>query len=165
VSPGYSSPWAAPKLVWKAVKWLAMKNRPLVIWPRPDPAMVEWGLQLLANCTPERYEVNKGRMVRLAEYSRDCLRDLRATTGIAYDERARGTLQLFRTQKQVDSTGPDRAVLDRFGVAYEMLDREGCIRAEPALALVRDKIAGGLRLPGDETGDCFKFTQALAAMA
>ena len=46
VSPGYSSPWAAPKLVWKAVKWLVMKNRPLVIWPRPDPAMVEWGLQL-----------------------------------------------------------------------------------------------------------------------
>jgi D-amino-acid dehydrogenase len=33
VSPGYSSPWAAPKLVWKAVKWLVMKNRPLVIWP------------------------------------------------------------------------------------------------------------------------------------
>jgi D-amino-acid dehydrogenase len=165
VSPGYSSPWAAPKLVWKAVKWLVMKNRPLVIWPRPDPAMVEWGLQLIANCTAERYEVNKGRMVRLAEYSRNALRELRATTGIAYDERARGTLQLFRTQKQVDSTGPDRAVLDHFGVAYETLDRDGCIRAEPALALVRDKIAGGLRLPGDETGDCFKFTQALAAMA
>ena len=104
-------------------------------------------------------------MVRLAEYSRNALRELRATTGIAYDERARGTLQLFRTQKQVDSTGPDRAVLDHFGVAYETLDRDGCIRAEPALALVRDKIAGGLRLPGDETGDCFKFTQALAAMA
>ncbi|HYR30012.1 MAG TPA: FAD-dependent oxidoreductase, partial [Thermoanaerobaculia bacterium] len=77
VSPGYSSPWAAPKLVWKAVKWLVMKNRPLVIWPRPDPAMVEWGLQLIANCTPERYEVNKGRMVRLAEYSRNALRELR----------------------------------------------------------------------------------------
>ena len=78
------------------------EKRPLVIWPRPDPAMVEWGLQLIANCTAERYEVNKGRMVRLAEYSRNALRELRATTGIAYDERARGTLQLFRTQKQVE---------------------------------------------------------------
>ena len=27
------------------------------------------------------------------------------------------------------------------------------------------KIAGGLRLPGDETGDCFKFTNRLADMA
>jgi D-amino-acid dehydrogenase len=30
---------------------------------------------------------------------------------------------------------------------------------------VGEKIAGGLRLPGDETGDCFKFTQNLARMA
>jgi D-amino-acid dehydrogenase len=56
------------------------------------------------------------------------------------------------------------AILDRFGVTYELLDAEGCIRIEPALGLVRDKIAGGLRLPGDETGDCFMFTNALAAL-
>jgi len=37
-----------------------------------------------------------------------------------------------------------------------------CIQYEPALANVKDKLAGGLRLPGDETGDCYKFTQALA---
>jgi D-amino-acid dehydrogenase len=30
---------------------------------------------------------------------------------------------------------------------------------------VRRKFHGGLRLPGDETGDCFKFTQRLAQMA
>src|SRR5690606_22101175 len=41
----------------------------------------------------------------------------------------------------------------------------GCIAAEPALALLRHKIAGGLRLPNDETGDCFKFTNALADIA
>jgi D-amino-acid dehydrogenase len=35
-------------------------------------------------------------------------------------------------------------------------------RAEPGLAPARHKIAGGLRLPGDETGDCFKFTNRLA---
>ena len=69
VSPGYSSPWAAPGLPFKAVKWLFMKNRPLVIWPMPDPAMVEWGLRLLRNCTAARYELHKSRMVPLAEYS------------------------------------------------------------------------------------------------
>ncbi|WP_029007673.1 D-amino acid dehydrogenase [Azospirillum halopraeferens] len=165
VSPGYSAPWAAPGLLLKAVKWLAMTHRPLVIRPRLDPAMWAWALRLLANATAERYEINKGRMVRLAEYSRDCLRDLRAATGIAYDERARGTLQLFRKQAQLDAVGSDTAVLDRFGVVYELLDRDGCIGAEPGLAAVRDKIAGGLRLPGDETGDCFLFTGALAKLA
>lgn len=47
-------------------------------------------------------------------------------------------------------------------IPYEVLDRDGCVRAEPALAHVRDKIIGGLLTPKDETGDCFKFTNALA---
>jgi D-amino-acid dehydrogenase len=165
VSPGYSAPWAAPGLPLKIIKWLFMKHRPLVIRPMPDPVMWVWGLRLLRNCTPAHYERNKSRMLRLAEYSRDCLKALRADTGITYDERMRGTLQLFRTQHQLDGAAADMAVLDRFGVPYELLDRAGCVLAEPALTRVAHKIAGGLRLPGDETGDCFKFTQALAAMA
>lgn len=165
VSPGYSAPWAGPGVPVKAVKWLLMHHRPLVIRPHLDWRLITWGLAMLRNCTAARYEVNKGRMVRLAEYSRDCLKALRADTGIAYDERMQGTLQLFRTQKQLDGTGADIEVLRRYGVAFELLDRAGCIGAEPALARVADKFVGGLRLPGDETGDCFKFTQRLAQLA
>ena len=165
VSPGYSAPWAGPGVPVKAIKWLLMRHRPLVIWPLADWAMWRWGLAMLANCNARAYDVNKSRMLRLAEYSRDCLRQLRADTGIPYDERAQGTLQLFRTPKQLDATGADIDILRRFGVPFEVLDRDGCLRHEPALARVRDKLAGGLRLPGDETGDCFQFTQQLAAMA
>jgi D-amino-acid dehydrogenase len=50
-------------------------------------------------------------------------------------------------------------------VPYALLDREGCLKMEPALGKVREKIAGGLHFPDDETGDCFKFTQALARLA
>jgi D-amino-acid dehydrogenase len=165
VSPGYSAPWAGPGIPLKALKWAFMRHRPLVIWPKPDPAMWAWGLAMLRNCTAARYELNKSRMMRLAEYSRDCLRELRAEIGIHYDERSLGTLQLFRTQKQLDGTAKDIAILKRYGVPYQVLDRDGCVRYEPALGLVREKIAGGLRLPDDETGDCFKFTQALAKLA
>ena len=165
VSPGYSAPWAGPGVPLKAIKWLAMHHRPLVIRPHVDMAFVAWVLAMLRNCTAARYAINKSRMVRLAEYSRDCLRALRASTGIAYDERMQGTLQLFRTQKQFDGSASDIAVLRESGVAFELLDRAGCIRHEPALAQVRDKFVGGLLLPGDETGDCFKFTQRLAVLA
>jgi D-amino-acid dehydrogenase len=165
VSPGYSAPWAGPGVPLKAIKWLAMQHRPLVIRPHVDAAFIGWVLAMLRNCTSARYAINKTRMVRLAEYSRDCLRALRASTGIVYDERMQGTLQLFRTQKQFDSSAGDISVLRESGVAFELLDRAGCIRHEPALANVRDKFVGGLLLPGDETGDCFKFTQRLAALA
>ncbi|KQW38701.1 D-amino acid dehydrogenase [Rhizobacter sp. Root404] len=165
VSPGYSSPWAGPGVPIKAIKWLLMQHRPLVIRPNIDLNLLRWGVAMLRNCTSARYEVNKSRMVRLAEYSRDCLKALRAETGIHYDERMQGTLQLFRTQAQLDGTAADIAILQRYGVAFELLDRDGCIRHEPALANVREKFVGGLLLPGDETGDCFKFTQNLAQLA
>jgi len=165
VSPGYASPWAGPGVPLKAIKWLLMKHGPLVIRPKLDPAMWLWLVKMLRNCTSARYAVNKSRMIPLAEYSRDCLRALRAEAAIKYDERSRGTLQLFRTQAQLDGTAEDIAVLKQYGVPYELLDRDGCAGAEPALAAVKHKIAGGLRLPQDETGDCHMFTQALAAHA
>jgi D-amino-acid dehydrogenase len=165
VSPGYSAPWAGPGVPLKAVKWLLMRHRPLVIRPLLDAAMWRWALAMLRNCTAARYALNKGRMVPIAEYSRDRLKALREATGITYDERMLGTLQLFRTQKQLDGSAKDVAVLQETGVPYELLDRAGFVKVEPALALTQDKFVGALRLPGDETGDCFKFTQALARLA
>ena len=165
VSPGYASPWAGPGVPVKAVKWLLMTHGPLVIRPKLDPAMWVFMAKMLRNCTNARYAVNKSRMIPIAEYSRDCLRALRAEMGIHYDEESRGTLQLFRKQQQLDHTGGDIAVLKQYGVPYEVLDRTGCIAAEPALAAVKDKFVGGLRLPQDETGDCHMFTQALATRA
>lgn len=165
VSPGYSAPWAAPGIPLKAIKWLFSQHSPLVIRPTADPKQWWWMAQMLRNCTADAYSVNKARMLRLASYSRECFGALRAETGIRYDERTQGTLQLFRTQKQVDDAANDITVLEQCGVPYELLDPSGCIAAEPALARVREKIAGGLRLPNDETGDCFQFTQALAALA
>ena len=165
VSPGYSAPWAGPGVPLKAIQWLLMQQSPLVIKPMLDPAMWRWGLSMLRNCTEARYRINKGRIVRLAEYSRGCLKDLRAETGIDYDQREQGTLQLFRTQKQLDGTTKDIDILKEYGVPYQLLDRAGYLAYEPALADVKHKFIGALRLPGDETGDCFKFTNALAEKA
>lgn len=165
ISPGYASPWAAPDVPRKALKWLFMEHAPLILKPKLDCAMLSWLIALLGNCTARRYVENKARMVRLAEYSRDQLRDVRRATGIAYDERMQGTLQLFRTQAQLDGIAKDVGVLARDGVPFEVLDRQGCVAAEPGLAYSSAEIAGGLRLPADETGDCFKFTGALADIA
>ncbi len=162
VSPGYASPWAGPGIPMKAVRWLMMRHAPLILRPRPDMAMLRWILAMLRNCTAARYAVNKSRMVGLAEFSRDELIALRGRLDLEYDQRSQGTLQLFRTQKQLDASAGDIAVLQSYRVPYDVLDRAGCVRAEPALAATRDHFVGGLRLPGDETGDCHLFTRALA---
>jgi D-amino-acid dehydrogenase len=165
VSPGYSAPWAAPGIPLKGFKWLFQRHAPLSIWPDGSLWQLQWASMMLRNCTASRYAINKSRMVRLAEYSRDCLRQLRSETNINYEQRLQGTLQVFRTQKQLESAGKDIEVLRECGVEFELLDRDGCARAEPALGMVKDKLVGGLRLPGDETGDCHLFTTSLSEEA
>ena len=165
VSFGYCSPWAAPGIPMKAMKWLFMQHAPLILRPKVDMAMLSWMAQMLRNCTSARYALNKSRMLRLADFSRLSIAALREETGIAYDERMQGTLQLFRTEAQLDASAKDVKALAADGIPYEVLDPEGCIRVEPALKHVREKIVGGLLTPKDETGDCFKFSSALAKKA
>jgi len=165
VSPGYSTPWAAPGIPLKALKWLFQRHAPLAIRPDGTLFQLSWLAQMLANCTEDRYAINKERMLRLSEYSRDCLKALRAELGIAYEGRQLGTLQVFRTDAQLAAVDKDVRVLREQGVPFELLGRDALARVEPALASVSGKLVGGLRLPGDETGDCQLFTTRLAEAA
>jgi D-amino-acid dehydrogenase len=162
ISPGYAAPWAAPGVPLKAVKWMFQKHAPLAIRPDDEDKQfqLQWMWQMLQNCTAERYAINKNRMVRLAEYSRDCLKTLRGETGIQYEGRTGGTLQVFRTQQQFDGAAKDIAVLKDANVPYELLTASELARVEPALAATSHNLTGGLRLPRDETGDCQLFKQA-----
>lgn len=51
VSPAYASPWAAPGMPTKALKWLFMRHAPLIIRPRIDLDMARWVFAMLRNCT------------------------------------------------------------------------------------------------------------------
>lgn len=165
ISPGYATPWAAPGIPLKAIKWMFQKHAPLAIRPDGSLLQLSWMIQMLKHCNDDHYAINKARMVRLAEYSRDCLRELRRDTGIQYHERQGGTLQLFRSNAQFDHAAQDIAVLKEAGVPYELLESHQLASAEPALARMAHKLTGGLRLPNDETGDCQMFTQKLAKLA
>ncbi|ENA1753210.1 D-amino acid dehydrogenase [Yersinia ruckeri] len=165
ISPGYAAPWAAPGVPLKAIKWMFQRHAPLAVRLDGSSFQLRWMWQMLKNCSTSHYMTNKSRMVRLAEYSRDCLKDLREDTGIQYEGRQGGTLQLFRTAQQFDSATKDIAVLTDAGVPYQLLTAEQLSTIEPALAKVADKLTGGLRLPNDETGDCRIFTEQLAKMA
>ncbi|WP_336140849.1 D-amino acid dehydrogenase [Erwinia sp. CGal63] len=165
ISPGYATPWAAPGIPLKAVKWMFQKHAPLAIRADGSLFQLQWMWQMLKNCNNASYATNKARMVRIAEYSRDCLRELRRDTGIHYHERQGGTLQLFRSAAQFEHAAQDIAVLKEAGVPYELLQPHQLAQAEPALAAAAHKLTGGLRLPNDETGDCQMFTKKLALRA
>ena len=72
-------PGPGPGIPLKAIKWLLMRHGPLVDPPGSRSVDVGCGCSRCCATAPSaRYAVNKARMVPIAEYSRDRLRELRA---------------------------------------------------------------------------------------
>jgi D-amino-acid dehydrogenase len=162
ISASHADPWAGPGTPLKALKWLGRENAPLIVRARFDPALWSWLLRFLANCTSARARVNTERILRVAVYARDCLAQLRADTGLEYDQATHGILHVYSDRKEFDLAVPKARLMSELGCIREILDVDGCIEREPALAGARDKLIGGTFSPDDESGDAYLFTSRLA---
>ena len=165
VCPGFAGPWAAPGMPLKALKWMFKPAPPLKIRPRFDFEQWDWLARFVLNCAPRRFADNKAQMQRMAHFSLAALRELRAETGITYDNQSKGILQIFCTRDEAEAGERAAEVLTRLGVAHELLGDAGARAVEPALRNSDVRIAGALHLSDDETGDCHLFCQALAKLA
>jgi D-amino-acid dehydrogenase len=165
VCPGYAGPWAAPGMRSKALRWMLQQHAPLKLNLRADAALFAWMVRWLRECHPERFRLNKTRMQHLSYYSLRCLHGLRRELGLEYERTSDGLLELLRTAEEVDAVRSHLPVLEAQGIPHRLVDPRGCTTLEPALEHARVPFAGGLHLPGDETGDCHLFTQALAEHA
>lgn len=165
LSYGHAAPWAGPGVPFQAIRWMLSKNAPFLMRFQTDPVFIRWASQLLKECTKHAQIINKSRMMRLAMYSRDCMAQLRAEVSLDFDFQNKGTLELYRTQKSFIAAQSQLHLLEDAQVSYTVLDAAACINHEPGLQHAQTEIFGGIVLPDDETGDCFKFTQNLAKAA
>ena len=165
ISAGHAEPWAQPSVVPKILGWLGREDAPLLFRPRADWAQWEWGLRFLLECLPGRFERHARALAGLAAYSRDCLRALRESAGIRYDERAQGILQFATTQQDFDRLARHAEAMRPLGAGREVKSAAECLAIEPALAYSEDRIVGGVYSPRDESGDAYRFTCELAARA
>jgi D-amino-acid dehydrogenase len=165
VAPGHAFAWASPKAAQTLLKSLILKDQPLRFRLRTEPAFWRWSLQFVAQCTSERARRNTRIKHRLCRYSQQALQAVADATGIDYDGERRGILYLHRTQATLDRGVANMQILREAGQELEVVDRERAVTLDPALAPSKDKIAGAIYGPTDESGDACKFTRALAALA
>ncbi len=163
ISVSHAEPWANPKAPAKVLRWLFKEEAPLLFRPRADVRQWLWGLQFLRECTPTRTRRNIGHLVRLGIYSRDALRQLRRDTGIAYDERARGILHFYTSQREFDAAAGPAEQMRALGCERRVISADEAVRIEPALHHIRSRLAGATFSADDESGDANRFARELAA--
>ena len=163
VAPGHSFAWSSPHAPMILLKSLFLRDQSLRFKPSIDLDLWTWSLKFLFQCTKSRSEYNTIRKHRLASYSQQVLHETLRDLDISYDRVDRGILYFYRTQARLDAGIAHMQILARSGQEIEVLDRQRVLALEPSLRHVGDKIVGGIYCPTDETGDCNKFTAALAA--
>ena len=162
VAPGHSYAWASPAAPLILAKSLFTADQALKLRPRLDPRMWSWLWQFLLQCTDERARANTTRKLRLCRYSTDLLTDLTAGAGVQYDGLARGNLYVYRTDRSLEAGVRRTQLLRDQGLDLEVLDRDGLCAREPALEPVKEKLAGGMYSPTDQSGDARMFSRNLA---
>jgi D-amino-acid dehydrogenase len=165
ISASYAEPWANPEAPAKVLKWLGRDDAPLLFRLRADPRQWCWGLEFLYQCLPSRTRHNTIQCLNLALYSRDCLKALRADTGIEYDASTRGILCFYTDPAEFEHAVASSALMREYGCDREVRTPDECVAIEPAFAACKSRLAGGIYTATDESGDAHKFTVELARRA
>ena len=164
ISVSHAEPWANPGAPLKLLQWLGREDAPLLFRLRADMRQWLWGLQFLRECTPARTRHNIEQIVRLGTYSRSVLQQLRADTGIEYDQRTQGILHFYTDQKEFDGTLGPAEQMRQLGCERRVISADEAVRIEPALAHIRPQLAGATFTAEDESGDANVFTRELARL-
>ena len=165
LSAGHAEPWAQPGLWRKLLRWLPREDAPLLFRLRLDPAQWRWTLMFLGECRSARFEHNLRQILALGTYSRARLRELRAATGMAYDQLDQGILNIYEHAADYRRAVEITRIVRDLGYERRPVSLDEALAREPALAHRREQLAGATWTPPDETGDAFRFCQALAERA
>ena len=163
VSPGDATAWASPAALKTFLRGIFNHDLGIKVRLRLDPYFFAWSMRFLRQCTQERLRANSRVKLRLALYARECINALSVDTGVGYDERKRGILYFFRSQQSLDTGTDNYRFLAELGLPIEIVGRDRLVELEPGLAGAKDKIAGGVYSPIDQTGDSRQFTERLSA--
>jgi D-amino-acid dehydrogenase len=162
IAPGHSFAWASPSAPMELLRSLTAEDTALRVNPIKAPAMLFWGLRFLRECNADRALKNTLVKLRLAQYSQRCLDALTTTEEIDYHDVHSGCLYLYRDQPRFEAGVKRMELLRDHGQKQSVLDADGVIEAEPALAKARDQIVGAIYGETDASGDSVKLTMEVA---
>ncbi|ONG50234.1 D-amino acid dehydrogenase small subunit [Pseudoroseomonas deserti] len=165
LSYSYVAPLASPDTLRHLPAMLLQGEGALRFRPEFSPAQWRWCLSFLRACTGSRAARTTAELLALGAYSRQQLHALLAETPIDFDHSYSGKLVLYRDPAAFAVARAQMALQASLGSEQSALDRDACIALEPALAGFGGPLTGAIHTPSEETGDCRRFTEGLAALA
>lgn len=159
VAPGYGGSWGPLLATHGAATQLFGAAASARLTARFDPAAWRWLWRRRGASRAAGHAAQAQRVQRLAQYSRERLRELTRTLRLDY-ERTDGCLVLLREARDLADAQPLLQALAENGTRHEVVDPLQCRHIEPGLS-TDAPLHAGIQLPDSEAGNCRQFAHLL----
>ncbi|MDV6271046.1 FAD-dependent oxidoreductase [Rhodococcus globerulus] len=158
VVPSMSAPVPAPGVLTQSLKWMLRPDSPLYIRPSRDPHFAKFMIQMLRNCTSTRFEAGLQNLMALNQRTFE-LFDEFERNGLRFENYRSGLVQLFRTQKSLDSHAHEMDLVQNLGGDdFDVLTRTEAAQLIPGIS---HSILGGIVCPNERFLDPAAFMKSL----
>ncbi|MDH6147567.1 D-amino-acid dehydrogenase [Paraburkholderia sp. WSM4179] len=165
LSYSYVAPLAGPGVVSKLPRWLTQRDSPVRLRPKLSVEQWRWCFEFLSACTRERSELTTRSLLSLSFLSRTLMHELIGTEPtLDFDFVRSGKLVVHRDANAMQNALSLLEFQRALGCEQQALSADACVELEPALSHVKPLLQGGIHTPSEETADCLRFCEGLAAV-
>ncbi len=159
-----AGPWASPRTLVKTMKGYFSRQSPLRLKLTADPRLYQWLLGFVAAAFSSARPERRLAMIELGMLSLAERKKIDAELSLDYGGIHSGLLTIHENAEDFRLAVSDVPYLRSLGADVRDLSHNECRAIEPAVDWHRQKIVGGIFAPADESGDCHRFTKALASV-
>ena len=162
IAPGHAFAWASPKVPAILLKSIYRNDQAFRIRFRFDMQFWRWTTLFLKQCNNTDAIRNTIKKHNLCVYSQKRLGIVTSENNIEYDRITKGLLYVYRRAKSFHAGVEHSKILQNNGQQLDVLSTDEVVDLEPAFKHSRNRIAGAIYGPTDETGNSQIFAQRLA---
>ena len=156
-----AGPWATPRAIAKTLKGYFDQDSAFKLRLRVDPQQARWLLGFLQSAYSPHGAARREAMITLARDSIEERRQLDRQLKLDYGPLYPGLLSVYDKQDEFDAAAADVDYLRGLGVQVKVLTPADCAQLAPTAAWGNLNLVGATLASDDETGDCYRFCQAL----
>lgn len=164
LSYSYVAPLASPAVWFDLPKYLFARDTPMRFRPGLQLFQYRWLLKFLAACSQREALATTDKLLRLAYLSRDVLHEAADIHALDFSWNRAGKLVVHGTEAALDAARAQADYQAGLGSRQQVLDRDGCLAVEPALAAIAHRIAGGVFTPDEEAADAHRLCQGIETL-
>jgi D-amino-acid dehydrogenase len=162
LSYSYTDAMATPSFLAKMPGLVAGFDPAICVRPPIDRELLRWGLAFLGECSVRKATGNTLANLQMAQRSAQLLAELRPQLGFDFSHRGAGKIVLLHGEKELSDAHRSSELKAEFGVRTNVISIADACDIEPGIRHMTGQYSGAVYSPGDDVGDAYSFTRALA---